>query len=189
METSSKEIEISTIGLDDFVLENSLSNFIEIILMAENSNQQQILFSEEKNVFSIKFQLDSLQTEEAVFRKFITKRLLRAHAIVKIPKGKNVTIFGENINVASKEFLGNVSIFIEKGDLKFEKIQSNTDINFYAGTISANVKNMNIMLHSNNGNIKVDDVFFQKDYQKKVTNSDQKLSINTIKGIIFLKTQ
>jgi len=189
VETSSKEIEISTIGLDDFVLENSLSNFIEIILMAENSNQQQILFSEEKNVFSIKFQLDSLQTEEAVFRKFITKRLLRAHAIVKIPKGKNVTIFGENINVASKEFLGNVSIFIEKGDLKFEKIQSNTDINFYAGTISANVKNMNIMLHSNIGNIKVDDVFFQKDYQKKVTNSDQKLSINTIKGIIFLKTQ
>lgn len=189
VEITSTEIEIYTNGLDDLVLENSMSNFVEIILFAENPNQQEIVFSEEKNVFSIKFQLDSLQTEEAVFRKFITKRLLRAHAIVKIPKGKNVTIFGENINIESKEFLGNVSIFIEKGDLKFEKIQSNTDVNFYAGTISANAKNMNITLHSNIGNIKVDDVYFQKDYQKKVTNSNQKLNINTIKGIIFLKTQ
>lgn len=189
VEINSTEIEISTIGLDDFVLENSDSNFVEIILFAENPNQQEIVFKEEKNVFSIKFQLDTLQMEEAVFRKFITKRLLRARAIVKIPKGKNVTIFGENINIESKDFLGNVAIFIEKGDVKLQTIQSNANVTMYAGTVFANAKNMNITLHSNIGNINVDSEFFQKDYQKKVKNSYQKLNVNTIKGIIFVTTQ
>lgn len=189
VEISSTEIEISSVGLDDFVLENSTTNFVEILLYAENTYQQEIIFSEEKNVFSIKFQLDTLQMEEGVFRKFITKRLLRAHAIVKIPKGKKVTILGENCNIESKNYSGNLAIFIEKGIVKLHTIQSNTTVNMYAGTVSANAKNMNITLHSNIGNINVDSVLYPKDYQKKVVNSDQKFAVNTIKGIIFITTQ
>lgn len=189
LETSQKEIEISTVGLDDFVIENSNSKFVEVILFAENMHEQEIIISEENNKVSIKFQLDSLIIEETVFRKFITKRLQRAYAIVKIPKGKNLTIYGENHSIESKNFWGDLTIYIEKGIVKLNTIQSNTVVKMYAGTIYATAKNKNITLHSNIGNITVDNVIYQKDFQKKISDTSQLLSINTIKGIIFISTQ
>lgn len=189
LETSLKEIEISTIGLDDFVIENSNSKFIEVILFAENMYQQEIIILEKNDKINIKFQLDSLIIEEVVFRKFITKRLQRAYAIVKIPKGKNVTIFGENHSIESKNFLGNISIYIEKGVVKLNTIQSNASVNLYAGTVFAAAKNKNITLHSNIGNINVDSILYQKDFQKMATNSSHNFTVNTIKGIIFVTTK
>ena len=73
VETNLQEIEISTTGLDNFVLENSTSDFIEIILFAENPNEQHILLNTENNVVQIAFIIEELQTEETIFRKFITK--------------------------------------------------------------------------------------------------------------------
>ena len=140
IETSQKEIEISTVGLDDFVIENSNSKFVEVILFAENIHEQGIVIAEENNRVSIKFQLDSLIIEETVFRKFITKRLQRAYAIVKIPKGKNLTIYGENHSIESKNFWGDLTIYIEKGIVKLNTIQSNTVVKMYAGTIYATAK-------------------------------------------------
>jgi len=189
IETSQKEIEISTVGLDDFVIENSNSKFVEVILFAENIHEQGIIIAEENDKVSIKFQLDSLLIEEAVFRKFITKRLQRAYAIVKIPKDKNLTIYGENHSIESKNFRGDLTIYIEKGIVKLNTIQSNTVVKMYAGTIYANAKNKNITLHSNIGNITVDEVLYQKDFQKITTNTTKLLSVKTIKGIIFVTTQ
>ena len=107
LETSQKEIEISTVGLDDFVIENSNSKFVEVILFTENMHEQEIIISEESNKVSIKFQLDSLIIEETVFRKFITKRLQRAYAIVKIPKGKT-SLFMEKIIVLNQKIFGEI---------------------------------------------------------------------------------
>ena len=59
----------------------------------------------------------------------------------------------------------------------------------YAGTIFATAKNKNINLHSNIGNITVDEVLHQKDFKKIVSDTGKSLSINTIKGIIFVTTQ
>ena len=189
IETSQKEIEISTVGLDDFVIENSNSKFVEVILFSENIHEQGIIIAEENNKVSIKFQLDSLLIEEAVFRKFITKRLQRAYAIIKIPKGKNLTIYGENHSIESKNFWGDLTIYIEKGIVKLNTIQSNAIVKMYAGTIFGTAKNKNINLHSNIGNITVDQVLHQKDFKKIVSDKGKSLSINTIKGIIFVTTQ
>lgn len=189
IETTLNEIEISTVGLDDFVLENSTSKFIEIILFAENMHQQEIIITEETNKIAIKFQLDSLVIEEDVFRKFITKRLQRAFAIIKIPKGKNATILGENHSIESKNFLGDLTIFIEKGIVKLNTIQSNTNVQLYSGTVFAAAINKNISLHSNIGNITVDNVLYQKDFKKNTSNNVKQFTVNTIKGIIFVMTK
>ena len=52
-ESQSKEIEISTLGLDDFVLENSTSDFIEITLFAENPNEQHIFLGDKNAILQI----------------------------------------------------------------------------------------------------------------------------------------
>jgi hypothetical protein len=189
IETQSKEIEVLTIGLDDFVLENSTSGFVEIILFAENSNEQHILVNSENNVFQIEFKIAEIQPEETVFRKFITKRLHRASAIVKIPEGIKTTIFGDNINIESKDFEENLSIFIENGIVKLNQIKENTQVKLYSGNVSGILKNSNVDLNSKFGKIKIDEVFYEKKYQNKAKINQQKLDIKTIKANIFLTTK
>ncbi|MDP5105848.1 MAG: hypothetical protein NWQ31_06730 [Polaribacter sp.] len=188
-ETSLQEIEISTIGLDNFVIENSTSNFIEITLFAENPNEKHILFNTEKDVIQIEFIIEALKSEETIFRKFITERLQRASAIIKIPKGKIVTIFGENINIESKNYQGKTAIYIEEGIVKLNEVKENTIIKMYVGSIYAALKNVNIDVTSKTGKIMIDDILYEKTYQKKSEKNQFNFTVSSLKANIFLSTQ
>jgi hypothetical protein len=188
-ESQSKEIEISTLGLDDFVLENSTSDFIEITLFAENPNEQHIFLGDKNAILQIEFKIPEIQTEETVFRKFITKRLHRASVIVKIPKGKKVTIFGEEINIESRDFQEDLAVFIEKGIVKLNHVTANTSIKLYEGSVYGALKSSNINVTSATGNIKIDTIFHKKIYQNKLEKNKNNFSVITIKGNIFLTTK
>ena len=70
-ETQLNEIEISTQGLDDVVIENSKSKFIEIYLITENIGQQNIVYKELNNRVKIQFEIPNTKQEDKVFRKFM----------------------------------------------------------------------------------------------------------------------
>ncbi|MFT6699637.1 MAG: hypothetical protein ACJAVD_001138 [Porticoccaceae bacterium] len=188
-ESQSKEIEISTIGLDDFVLENSTSGFIEITLFAENINEQHIFLDDKNAILQIEFKIPEIPAEETVFRKFITKRLHRASVIIKIPKGKKVTIFGDEINIESRNYQEDIAIFIEKGIVKLNQVRANVSIKLYEGSIYGALKNSNMNVTSTTGKIKVDDLFYEKIYQKKSQKNKNNFSAITIKANIFLTTK
>ncbi|WP_320814315.1 TraR/DksA family transcriptional regulator [Flavobacterium sp.] len=87
-ETQLEEIEISTVGLDDFVLENSESEFIEIYLYAENLNVQHIVFNETKSSAKISFKIAQFLKKEIEIHKPITERLKRANVQLAIRQEK-----------------------------------------------------------------------------------------------------
>lgn len=188
-ETNLQEVEISTIGLDNFVLENSPSGFIEITLFAENPNEKHILFKEENNVIQLEFIIEELQSEETIFRKFITKRLQRASVVVKIPKEKKVSIFGENINIESKNYQGDLAVFIDEGIVKFNEVKANASIKLYEGNIYATLKNTNINVTSNTGKIQVDNILHEKRYQKESEKNQKNFTVTSLKANIYLTTQ
>jgi hypothetical protein len=189
IETKSKEIEISTLGLDDFVIENSASNFIEIFLVAENIEEKHIVYKEEYNLVKIQFEIPDNKQEDIVFRKFITKRLHRASAIIKVPKNKIITIFGDEINVESKSYKGDLKIFIEKGILKLHTIHSNLQVKMYTGNLYAKLNNGTIDVVSKTGKIKINDILVKKSYQKKEKKLDKEISIHSLNANIFLTTK
>ncbi len=188
-ETQSKEIEIFTFGLDDVVIENSTSNFVEVYLIAENIEEQHIQYKEEYNLVKIQFEIPENIPEEKVFRKFITERLHRASAVIKIPKNKEITIFGDEINIESKSYKGDLNIYIEKGILKLHTIYASLKVKMYAGNLYAAVNKANIDVVSKTGKIKINDNLVEKSYKKKEEKSGEKISINSIKANIFLTTQ
>ncbi|MCL7764780.1 hypothetical protein MPF19_15255 [Polaribacter sp. Z014] len=188
-ETQLKEIEISTLGLDNLVIENSDSNFVEIYLIAENVAEQHILYKEEYNMVKIQFNIPEIILEEKIFRKFITERLHRASAIIKIPNNKDLTIFGDEINIEAKSYKGDLKIFIEKGILNLHKVKADLLVKMYSGNLYASINSTNIDVVSKKGKIKINDVFFEKSYQKLVEKSDKEISINSIKANIFLTAQ
>ena len=184
--TTSKEIAIFTKGLDDLVLENSTSEFMEILLYAEDPNKQHIVIEEKSTKTEIKFKIPVFKSEEAVFRKYITKRLKRASVTIKVPKNKEVSIFGEHINISSKSFNGNLNVLIEKGIVKLDTIQQNLVLKMYEGNLFGVLKQSNLTIASKIGKIKIDTVFYKKKYEENRMDSSKEISITTLKGNIFL---
>ena len=184
--TNTKEIAIFTKGLDDLVLENSTSKFIEILLYAEDTNKQHIVIEEKSTKTDIKFKIPVFKSEDAVFRKYITKRLKRASVTIKIPKNKEVSIFGEHINISSKSYNGNLNVLIEKGIVKLDTIQQNLVLKMYEGNIFGVLKKSNLTIASKIGKIKIDAVFYKKKYKENRTDTSKEIAITTLKGNIFL---
>ncbi|MBU3011665.1 hypothetical protein KO506_09645 [Polaribacter vadi] len=187
-QTFANEVNIFTSGLDNLVLENSNSNFVEVYLYAESYDDQLIIIDEKSKEVNIKFAFEGTQTREVVFRKFITKRLQRANVIVKIPKGKKVFVFGENVDLEAKNLKNELAIYIENGIVKLNKIQVNTILKLYSGNVYASVKGTNLDLVSKNGKIKIDDDFYEEKHKRELENSNKKLSINSIKANIYLSS-
>ena len=184
--TNTKEIAIFTKGLDDLVLENSTSEFIEILLYAEDTNKQHIVIEEKSTKTDIKFKIPVFKSEDAVFRKYITKRLKRASVTIKIPKNKEVSIFGEHINISSKSYNGNLNVLIEKGIVKLDTIQQNLVLKMYEGNLFGVLKKSNLTIASKIGKIKIDAVFYKKKYKENRTDTSKEIAITTLKGNIFL---
>ena len=184
--TNTKEIAIFTKGLDDLVLENSTSEFIEILLYAEDPNKQHIVIEEKSTKTDIKFKIPVFKSEDAVFRKYITKRLKRASVTIKIPKNKEISIFGEHINVSSKSYNGNLNVLIEKGIVKLDTIQQNVVLKMYKGNLFGVLKQSNLTIASKIGKIKIDAVFYKKKYKENRMDTNKEISITTLKGNIFL---
>ena len=184
--TNTKEIAIFTKGLDDLVLENSTSEFIEILLYAEDPNKQHIVIEEKSTKTDIKFKIPVFKSEDAVFRKYITKRLKRASVTIKIPKNKEVSIFGEHINISSKSYNGNLNVLIEKGIVKLDTIQQNVVLKMYEGNLFGVLKQSNLTIASKIGKIKIDAVFYKKKYKENRMDTNKEISITTLKGNIFL---
>jgi hypothetical protein len=187
--TTARKLYISTEGLDDFVLENSDSEFLEIFLQAENPNKQHIIVEEKKAETEIRFKIPIFKSEDVIFRKYITKRLKRATAILKVPKNIAVSVFGENIHITSKSYHGDLRIFIERGLVRLDTIQQNLELKMYAGNVFGTLKKTNLKVVATSGEIKIDTVFHQKKYQEKEIFTSKEVSITTIKGNIFLTHQ
>lgn len=188
-ETSLKEIEISTLGLDDLVIENSTSKFIEIYLVTENIEQQHIVYKEEFNIVKIQFAIPNTKQEDKVFRKFITKGLHRASVIIKVPKNKLITVFGDEINVESKSYKGDLKILIENGILKLHKIYANLEVKMYSGNLYATLNKGMVDVVSKSGKIKVNNILVEEIDQNKGLDLDKKISIHSLKANIFLTTK
>lgn len=188
-ETTSKEVTIYTAGLDNLVIENSNSNFVEVFLYAESYDEQLIKIENTQKTVNIKFDFEGTETREVIFRKFITKRLQRANTIVKIPKNKKVYIFGENVDIESKNFNNDLAIYIENGIVKLNEIMANIILKLYSGNVYASTKNIKLDLKSNNGKIEIDGLLKKKEYKTKGKEAQSQLTITTIKGNIFLTTE
>ena len=188
-ETELKEIEISTQGLDDVVIENSTSKFIEIYLITENIGQQNIVSKEFNNRLKIQFEIPYTKQEDAVFRKFITKGLYRANAIIKVPKNKLITVFGDEINLESKSYKGDLKIFIENGILKLHTIYANLEVKMYSGNLYATLNNGMIDVVSKNGKIKLNNVLVKQIDQNNEAELGKEISIHSLNANIFLTTK
>lgn len=189
LQTNASEINIYTKGLDNIILENSKNNFLEVLLEAKSYDEQLIKIDADAKKVAISFNFEGTETREVIFRKFITKRLQRATAIVKIPVGKKVYVFGENVDVESKSLANDIAIYIDNGIVRLHTIQDNLLLKLYSGNVYATLKATNINVTSKSGKILVDNVLKEKEFLKSTKSLEKQTAIVSLKANIFLTTQ
>ena len=187
-ETTLINLEINTEGLDQIIIENSNNNFISIHLNEENPNAHHIFSTEENGVLKIGFQT-VLQPKKKIFRKFITERLNRASVKIMLPKHKNLTFLGDEIDIISSNYQGNISIFIDKGTLKLSDLKGNLQLHLFSGNVFLNTSEGKIDIKSNNGRIEVDNKFMSTPFIKLDENSSRKVTVKSINANITLTTK
>lgn len=185
-ELNSKTLVVDTKGLDNLKIENTTSNFVTVELFTRSYDDRIIKIDEQKDETTISFYFEGEETREVIFRKFITKRIQRAEAVIRIPDNISITIYGENVDVQSKSCKNPLSIYLDNGIIKLGKINHDTLVKFYSGNVYALVTNTSLDLTSNVGKISIDDKLYQKKFTKKEQNLRNKLTIQTISGNIFL---
>lgn len=190
-EITSPSIEINTDGLDDIIIENTEDNQLKIILMDENPNSHRIFTEEENDVFKISFQLDFNTYKDEVFRKYITKRLQRASVVVKIPKNKDVIIYGKTIGIVSKSYQGNLAVYIDKGNVKLHQVQKNIAVKLFLGNVYAQLlSNNSIDVNTNKGQIVIDNKQIQHSvYKKQFETSSYSFEVKSINANVNLITK
>ncbi|MDY0781009.1 hypothetical protein [Tenacibaculum sp. IB213877] len=188
-QTTANFIELYTSGLDEIQILNSENDMIDVSLFDENPNSHYITTSESDKILKINFKLNFLEDESVVFRKFITKRLNRASAIVKIPQNKEIVVYGTNIGVISKNYKGDINIYIDKGFINLNTVQGNVTAKLFQGNVYATVKNATIHITSTNGNILINHKKHQKSYHQLSSSENKKFELNSINANVVLTTQ
>ncbi|CAM1348815.1 DUF4097 domain-containing protein [Tenacibaculum insulae] len=190
-EIQSKEIEIFSDGLDDIVIENSLNNQLEVVLFDENPNTHRIFITEEKGVLKVSFKLNFEFQQTQVFRKYITKRLQRAKVVLKIPKHKNVFVYGQTIGVEAKSYQGDLSIFIDKGNVKLHQVKKSVLVKLFLGNVSAQISKKNaINIKTTKGKILIDSQNYKSPFYNKIANPLAfKFNIESINANVVLITK
>ncbi len=184
------ELEIVTYGLDDIVIENTKGNALEVVLLDENSYKHNILFKKEKDVLQVAFELNLPSIEGEVFRKYITKRLERARAVIKVPKNKTISIHGKTIGVTSKSYKGDLRVYIERGNVKLNKVLGNTKINLFQGNIfGATALNTDLSITTTNGRILINNKEKVSPFNQKTVAEAKKLTVKSIHANITLETK
>lgn len=187
IESNTASIEISTVGLDDLIIENSKLENIEVTLYSDDETKHQIFVEEKYEILKIAFEVKEFQEPTEPVMKPITERLKRANAIIRVPKNKSISIYGINNNITALNFKGNISISIENGIVKLGVIQQKAVVKLYAGNVYCSIKEANVTVSSNLGKIKVDDKMHSKKYQLKQKDLSKELEVTTIKANVFLE--
>jgi len=178
---SAHELEVITYGLDDIVIENSEDDKLEVVLLDENPYAHNILFKKEGEVLTIAFELNLPALKKEVFRKYITRRLERARAIITVPKNKRINIHGKTIGINSKSYAGDLDVYIERGNVKLNTILGNTNLRLFQGNVFGKITSKSkLNLTSNNGMILINGEKKESPFLKENPSVSQALTINSI---------
>lgn len=180
-------IQFVTNNLDDITIENSKTEKLEIILENDNSFPIRIETKKTNETIVFSFQKEeSSGLEPKVFRKYITKRLDRARVIVKIPVGKETTVFGQTVGVLSRSYAGNLSIYIDKGNVKLGKVKGDVSVNLFLGNVYAEVNDTNLKLKTVHGVIEIDKKNKETILVESSVSNKFNLSVKSIHANIYL---
>ena len=152
-------VEVRTDGIDNLVIEESDSDQLEMTITDADGMGVIENFScdDFSCVLNIKTELKITNPLTNKINQFPLAAPTNVHAVVKIPKNKKVTIFGEMIDIQTKGYEGILRILIDKGNVRINAIKGITEIDLFAGTVFATIDNYDLNVRTRKGTVTLND--------------------------------
>jgi len=180
-------VEVKTDGIDNLVIEESESDQLEMIISdADGLGVIDDFSCNDFNcVLSIKTQLKIDNPITNKINQFPLAPPSNVSAIVKIPKNKKVTVFGEMIDIQTHGYDGILRILIDKGNVRIKGIKGITEVNLFAGTVFAEVNQNALDIKTRKGRISFNEEIQKSPFRKKIKKA-HKLLVKSINANVVL---
>ena len=187
IESDAPFIEIKTEGRDNLDIEESTSN--ELAMFISDLDGLGVVENFSCNdyncVLSIKTQLKIDNPLTNKIHQFPIAPASNVSAVVKIPKDKKVTVFGEMIDVQTMGYQGVLRMIIDKGNVRMQGLKGMVAIDLFAGNVYAKVAENSLDIRTRKGRISLDTVRQSSPFRKKGKKSHQ-LVVKSINANIVL---
>ncbi|SED23478.1 hypothetical protein SAMN04489761_4718 [Tenacibaculum sp. MAR_2009_124] len=188
-EISFKEIIINGEGLDDLIIQNSEDNFLKISLDYKSYGDYVINTKQSFDQTEVFFKVKEDQfKKEQVFRKYITQRVSGASVIIEVPIGKSVVVYGEGLGVKSEGYKGDLSVYIQRGNIYLNSVEGAYNMSFFQGNLYGSMANCNMNLVSSKGRIILKGEKMISPMIQNKEETKKRLKVMTIRGNIFINS-
>jgi hypothetical protein len=180
-------VEVKTDGIDNLIIEESETDELEMIITDVDGLGfiENFSCNDYNCVLNIKTELRGTDDINNKINQFTLAPPTNVSAVVKIPKGKKVTIFGGTIDIQTNGYDGILRILIDKGNVRIKGIKGITEVNLFAGTIFATIDQNTLDVKTRKGIISLDEKEVKSPYRKK-ENKKQRLIVKSINANVVL---
>ncbi len=190
VKSDAQYVEIKTDGIDNLIIEESDSS--ELSMMIKDIDGLGVIENFSCNdfncVLSIKTELRIDNPLTNKINQFPLAPPSNVSAVVRIPKDKKVTIYAETIDIQTKGYKGILRILIDKGNVRIKEVLGIAEVNVFAGTVFASVRDETLDIHTRKGKITYDDKP-QKSPFKRKKKGVHKLVVKSINANVVLTRQ
>lgn len=180
-------VEVRTDGIDNLVIEESETNELEMIISDVDGLGVIDDFScnDYNCVLSIKtdLRIDNPQTNK--INMFPLAPPSNVSAVVKIPKNKKVTVFGETIDIQTQGYDGILAILIDKGNVRVKGIKGILEVDLFTGTVFATIENEALDIRTRKGTVTVNEKVQKSPYKRKIKKA-HKFIVKSINANVVL---
>jgi len=179
IESDAPYVEFKTIGIDYLIIEESKAEKLELILVNTDLGILEDVSCNDYNCVL------SIATSLKEINKLSTTKTSETKVILKIPKNKKVTVFGETINIQINGYEGILRSFINNGKIEVKEIKGITEIEIVSGTILATINDASVNVRTKKGTITLNNKKIKSTF-KKQQNKTQRLIVKSRKANIVL---
>lgn len=180
-------VEVKTDGIDNLIIEESETDQLEMIITDTDGLGFVENFScnDYNCVLNIKTELkaNNFDTNKVNFISLTPET--NVSAVVKIPKGKKVTVFGGTIDIQTNGYDGILRILIDNGNVRIKEIKGITEVNLFAGAVFATINQNTLDIKTRKGTVSLDEKEVKSPYRKK-KNKKQRLIVKSINANVVL---
>lgn len=180
-------VEVRTDGIDNLVIEESETDELEMIISDVDGLGviEDFSCNDYNCVLNIvtELRIDNPQTNK--INMFPLAPPSNVSAVVKIPKDKKVTVFGETIDIQTQGYNGILRILIDKGNVRIKGIKGITEVDLFAGTVFATVENQALDIRTRKGTVTVNKKVQKSPFKRKVKKA-HKFIVKSINANVVL---
>lgn len=183
-------VEIRTNGIDNLIIQETDSDELEMTITDQDGLGVLDDFSctEGRCVVQIKTELKIEHPNTNKINQFPVQPPSNVSAVVKIPKKRKVTVFGDEIDIQTKGYQGTLLILIEKGSIKIDQVKGITDIELNSGSVYANVNKNQLDIKTRKGSILLNDSVQKSPLRRKRKNS-HRFVVKSVNANVVLTEQ